>query len=85
MGDQAVCTVFGPAVCVAEIAAASFSQCVERTIAEQTVKAGRILRFMTGEKLAFRILKKGVMFSLRAGFGLSHLLTPCLNIFFFPV
>ena len=49
---------------VPEIAAAVTSQRVQRTVAEQTVEAFGVLRFVTREIFACGILEKGIVFIL---------------------
>ena len=52
-------TLFG----VLEITAAFVLQCVQRTVAEQTVEVVRILRFVTGEKFAVFVIDEGEVLS----------------------
>ena len=52
-------SVFG----VLEVSAALILQCIQRTVAEQTVEVVRILGLVTGEKLTLFVIDEGEILS----------------------
>ena len=68
MRDHAPGAVFHTLIGVAAVAAAVFSQRVERAIAEQAVEIVGIVRFVAGKELTLPVLKKCVMLALPVWF-----------------
>ena len=61
MRPETVAAVFDAALDITEVALASFSQTVQRTIAENTAEGFRISTFVAGEIFTFLILEKIIM------------------------
>lgn len=57
---QAFATILKPVLGVSEIAAATISQCVKRTIAKQAIEILRFICLMAREKFAIFMLKKSI-------------------------
>ena len=63
VGNHAVAAILDSIFGVFKITAAFVFQCVQRTVAEQTVEVVRILRFVTGEKFAVFVIDEGEVLS----------------------
>ena len=68
VGHQTVRTVLDAIFCVFEIAAAVFTQSIQRTVAEQAVEVFLVLSLVAREKLALPVLEKFIVF----GFQFLH-------------
>ena len=66
--------VFYSCFCHSKIPAAFITQCIQRTVAEQTVEVLRICACMTRKIFTFFITEKSIMFSFPIWF--FHLLSP---------
>ena len=71
MGKQAAGTVLDAAFRVGKFPAALLAQGIKRAVAEQTVEAVGVGRGVTGEKLTFPVLVKGVFLAFPIGL-LAH-------------
>ena len=79
MRDRAVRADFFAAFAVLKVSAASFTQRIQRAVAEQTIKIILGHTRMAGEKFTFPILKKCVVFIRPFGLLLRHPVRPLLH------